>query len=378
MHDTILYIGLTQSVFAAIIIYLKTPLSISDKILGGWLIHIAYLLGFALFRRSFPDIPESSWVGDLNSLISFPPFIYLYTKYSVQEQKKFNINDLLHFLPVMLSIIILLIVADWPSQGFAFGYNLLNAKIWLRNILGAYLLLSLWVYLYRSYVLIADYRSRIVDLFSYESEKNNYFWLQVVIILFALNLNLTLVLGALNEYDMIHLKVGIINRLGLVLFVYAVSFWGFRQNQLLVTQKIESIEKGGLDEKVNKKDSYRKTGLKDENVDAYLDNLIATMSKTEIWKNPEISVGDLSNETKIPKHYITQLLNEKLEKNFYTFVNEYRTEGAMTMLRSADFDHWSIIAIAFECGFNSKSAFNNFFKKHTGMTPSAYKKQTNL
>ena len=370
MHDTILYIGLTQAVFAAIIIYLKTPLSISDKILGGWLLHIAFLLGFSLFRLSFPNISESSWVGDLNSLISFPPFIYLYTKYSVQEQKNFHTKDLLHFLPVLLSILILLIVADWPSRGFAFAYNLLNTKFWLRNILGIYLLVSLWVYLYRSFVLINSYRTKLVDLFSYESEKNNYFWLQVIIILFAITLNLTIGLGALNERGVIELNVSIITRVGLVLFVYAVSFWGFRQNQLLVSQ-MNQVE----DKQESKRDSYKKTGLKEENVDPLLEQLIATMDDTEIWKNPELSVADLSNETKIPKHYITQLLNEKLEKNFYSFVNEYRTEGSMKILRDEKYNHWSIIAIAFECGFNSKSAFNNFFKKYTGTTPSAYKRQ---
>lgn len=372
MHDTILYIGLTQAVFAAVIIYLKTPLSISDKILGGWLIHIVYLLGFALFKRSFPDIPETSWVGDLNSLISFPPFIFLYTKYSVQEHKVFNLKDLLHFLPVLLSVIALLLVADWPAQGFAFGYKQLNAKLWLRNVLGVYLLISLWVYLYRSYVLVADYRSKLVDLFSYASEKNNFIWLQVVIVLFAINLNVTGGLGALNEFGVIHFNVGVVNRLGLVLFVYAVSFWGFRQNQLLVSQVL-SGEKKELD--TTKRGSYQKTGLKEEHVDPLLKQLISAMDETEIWKNPELSVADLSNETKIPKHYITQLLNEKLERNFYTFVNGYRTEGAMKMLKDEKYKNWSIIAIAFECGFNSKSAFNNYFKKHTGTTPSAYKKQ---
>lgn len=371
MHDTILYIGLTQAVFAAIIIFMKTPLSISDKILGGWLIHIVYLLGFVLFKRSFPDVPEKSWVGDLNSLISFPPFIFLYTKYSMQKHKVFNVKDLLHFLPVLLSVIALLLVADWPAQGFAFGYKQLNAKLWLRNVLGIYLLLSLWVYLYRSFILVGEYRIKMVDLFSYASEKNNFIWLQVVIILFAINLNITGGLGALNEYGIIHVNVGMVTRLGIVLFVYAVSFWGFRQNQLLVSQVIED-EKN--EASLPKQESYKKTGLKKEDVDPLLTQLIAAMDKTEIWKNPELSVADLSNETKIPKHYITQLLNEKLEKNFYTFVNEYRTEGAMKMLRDNSFDNWSIIAIAFECGFNSKSAFNNFFKKHTGTTPSTYKK----
>lgn len=367
MIDTILYLGLTQSIFAGVTIGFKTPKSITDKILVGWLIHIAFIFSFSLYRSSFLGIPGNSWVGDLNALISFPPFIYLYAKYSVQEVKAFEMKDLWHFFPALLSIIILMFVADWPSKGFAFGYQLLNTKVWFRNVLGIYLIFSLWIYLYRSYILVKDYRRRIVDLFSYHSEKNNYIWLQVVIVTFAVMLNLTIVFGALNEHSILQIDVNAITKSGIVLFVYAVSFWGYRQNQLIIQQK-------DVKSKAPKESSYSKTGLKKDDIQLGLEKLIKAMEETEIWKNSELSVADLSYETKLPKHYITQLLNDNLKKNFYTFVNEYRCQRAMQMLRSEEYSNWTILGISFECGFNSKSAFNSFFKKHTGTTPSAYQK----
>jgi AraC-like DNA-binding protein len=74
------------------------------------------------------------------------------------------------------------------------------------------------------------------------------------------------------------------------------------------------------------------------------------------------------------RHHLTQLLNEKLEKNFYSFINEYRIGEAIDRLNDPALQV-NILSLAFDCGFNSKSSFNNYFKKITGSTPTAYRKQ---
>ena len=75
------------------------------------------------------------------------------------------------------------------------------------------------------------------------------------------------------------------------------------------------------------------------------------------------------------KHELTDLLNVHIEKNFFSFVNEFRLNAVIRRLENPDFDHLTIIAIANDCGFNSKSTFNSLFKQHTGHTPSDYKKK---
>jgi len=64
-----------------------------------------------------------------------------------------------------------------------------------------------------------------------------------------------------------------------------------------------------------------------------------------------------------------------MKKNFYTFINEYRVEEVKKRLVDHQYDHLTFLAIAYECGFNSKSSFNFIFKKSTGMTPSEFKKK---
>ena len=76
----------------------------------------------------------------------------------------------------------------------------------------------------------------------------------------------------------------------------------------------------------------------------------------------------------VPQHHLSQILNEKLNQNFFDFVNNYRIQEAKKLLVSPDGGLLTILAIAEEVGFNSKSAFNNAFKKVTNTTPSEFRK----
>ena len=94
-------------------------------------------------------------------------------------------------------------------------------------------------------------------------------------------------------------------------------------------------------------------------------------------KNPyldvDLSIHDVSDELEIPRHYLTQVINGMLGKNFYTFINEYRIEEVKKLLTDEAYSKFTLTSIAFEAGFNSKSSFNSVFKTATGMTPSQFK-----
>ena len=79
----------------------------------------------------------------------------------------------------------------------------------------------------------------------------------------------------------------------------------------------------------------------------------------------------------ISSHHLSQILNERIRQNFFDFVNSYRIEEAKRKLVEPATKHYSILGIAEEVGFNSKSAFNNAFKKHTNMTPTEFKNAAN-
>jgi AraC-like DNA-binding protein len=118
---------------------------------------------------------------------------------------------------------------------------------------------------------------------------------------------------------------------------------------------------------------YLKSALDETMMDEYEAKLKKYMQQSKVYLDTELSLDDLAHKIKIPKHHITQLLNDRVHKNFYSFINEYRIEEAMQKLRDPEVDV-NMLSLAFDCGFNSKSSFNSYFKKITGVTPSAYRK----
>jgi AraC-like DNA-binding protein len=90
--------------------------------------------------------------------------------------------------------------------------------------------------------------------------------------------------------------------------------------------------------------------------------------------NENLTLGELANNLEILPNNLSRLINEEFGKNFHEFVNAYRIDEVKKSLADPKFAHYSLLGIAFECGFNSKSTFNSVFKQLTGKTPSAYRK----
>jgi AraC-like DNA-binding protein len=119
---------------------------------------------------------------------------------------------------------------------------------------------------------------------------------------------------------------------------------------------------------------YERSGMDANMMNDYEAALAAFMQKSRIYLDPDLSLEVLATRMKMSRHHLTQLLNERVEKNFYTFINEYRIGEAIDRLNDPSLQV-NILSLAFDCGFNSKSSFNNYFKKITGTTPTAHRKQ---
>jgi AraC-like DNA-binding protein len=104
---------------------------------------------------------------------------------------------------------------------------------------------------------------------------------------------------------------------------------------------------------------------------AQLYDLIA---KEELYLDSELNLGKLAKKLDLSSHQLSYVINNGFNQNFYGFINKYRVEKAKKLLADKELDKFSIIGIAFESGFNSKTSFNTTFKKITGKTPSEFKK----
>lgn len=98
------------------------------------------------------------------------------------------------------------------------------------------------------------------------------------------------------------------------------------------------------------------------------------MKTKKPYLNPELSLEMLAADVNLSAGYVSQIINKKEKSNFYDFINHYRVEEAKELLASTRFNHYSLLAIGQEAGFNSKTTFNTSFKRHAGVTPSQFKK----
>lgn len=118
---------------------------------------------------------------------------------------------------------------------------------------------------------------------------------------------------------------------------------------------------------------YKKTKLDLLKTEEYKQQLVNLLENEKIFQDETISLQSLAKKLSIPSYLLSQIINEKFHKNFYDLVNSYRIEEAKKRLLECGENELTILEIAFEVGFNSKSAFNRAFKKYTKMNPTAFK-----
>ncbi len=103
--------------------------------------------------------------------------------------------------------------------------------------------------------------------------------------------------------------------------------------------------------------------------------LKSKMETEEYYLDPELTLQSLANELGIPANTISQTINDGLNKSFSDFVNEYRIDSVIQKFKNTMYDNVTILGMAYDSGFNSKTTFNRTFKKMTGTTPAAYKEK---
>ncbi|MCK5281030.1 MAG: helix-turn-helix transcriptional regulator, partial [Cyclobacteriaceae bacterium] len=119
---------------------------------------------------------------------------------------------------------------------------------------------------------------------------------------------------------------------------------------------------------------YKNSGLKKADSERYLKELFNYMENEKPYLNNRLGLKDVAEYLNISVHHLSQVINEQLDKNFFDFVNDYRVTEVKSLLRDPKYKQFTLLAIAYDCGFNSKSSFNSVFKKITGLTPSSYVK----
>lgn len=371
MEQSVLYIGAVQSLFAGIVIASKRPQLIADRYLAAWLFIIAFEMILALVKVNFLNyLPYQ--LPFLVVPFVYGPLLFLYVSTLISEDPKFRPWDLLHFLPFLILFIIAFFFKDIKGQenpSVPFPDD--NPSWFARSMYNILIFTSITVYTFLVLVLFMKHRKRIKEQFSFKSGRITLSWLFFITLTIYFSYFLSFVVSGINIFVIkVPFDPRVFTYIGLTLFSFAFSFYGYRQAgiynrypegfpSMLSTQSEDPVK-------------YAKSGLSDATLAALVRKLDESMEKDKLYLQPELSLADVAKHLKVSRHHLTQALNIRLGKNFYTYINEYRVKTVITNLKNPENKNFTVLAIALDSGFNSKSTFNSVFKKITGFTPSDF------
>ncbi|MCW4467628.1 AraC family transcriptional regulator [Flavobacterium sp. MFBS3-15] len=119
---------------------------------------------------------------------------------------------------------------------------------------------------------------------------------------------------------------------------------------------------------------YKTSSLSKSKAEVYKSEFLKLMDEQKLFTNSNITVDQVAQKMGIPRQYLSEVLNVYLKSNFQDYMNKCRAEEFVECLKDDKFTNYSIMGIANEVGFKSKSSFNTTFKKIYGVTPSEFKK----
>jgi AraC-like DNA-binding protein len=358
----IFIIGVAQAFFIEIILLNKKKKSLSDKILAAWIFIIGlhlllYHLDFIQFYNQYPHI-----LGLEAPLpLVHGPFMLMYVISLTSKEQRIRRLLLLHFIPALAFYLFMLPKLLLPADEklyFAFEVMPANPPLYwvvfsfLVNISGpVYIIWSLWL-------LRKHYRA-IRDSFSYVDEINLK-WLRNIIIGMGLIWFAVIISNAIDEEtgsNIVFIAVSV--------FIFLIGYYGTRQGIVFSDRKLVDLESV-------KEEKYKKSTLDNDRIQTIVDQLLNYMDEGKPYLESKITLPQLAEKLNTNSNYLSQAINEKLKMNFYDFINKYRVEEFKERLKSRNAANFTLFGHASDCGFSSKSSFNEVFKKITGITPSQY------
>jgi AraC-like DNA-binding protein len=291
------------------------------------------------------------------------PLIYFYVKKSTFNEVKIDKRFFAHLLPFIVLFFFMSIYYFMNGQTIkndiiSKGYTkALPAIKYIQIIVYSHFV----VYSTLAIRLVAVYRNYLRENYS-----EIYFtflkWLQLLlggfIVIWVLNI-LQILLGFTGKHSEILFSF---TTIGIFAFANLIVVAAIRFPEIF-HYKIPIV-----------KQKYEKTMLSENEKQEYVEKLKKLMISEKLFLSSTLSLSDISQKLRVQNHISSQIINSGFGKNFYDFVNIYRVEKCKKLIEEDSCRTKTLLEIAYECGFNSKSVFNDSFKKHTGITPSSYRK----
>jgi AraC-like DNA-binding protein len=348
---------------------------VSNILLGSFFLCICLNLVdvFLLMTKVYYSNTSFALWGSCLPLL-FGPILFLYTQSVLYKDFSFSGKKMKHFLPFI--IFFTLTELTYLLQPRNIRENILNNIVDSRLPRAAYLVsllifMQFLFYVFASLRLIGKYKKAASENFS-NSRYINVSWLYSTMVFFMLIMFLSTVNGLLSltfwaKYYFLALNLIVF---AVLMFINQVLlkalrrpyFFSFSENSDNIDSLPIALRSGS-------------SGPESAEKEKILQQILQYMRDRKPWLEPELTLDQLAAQLSIRPKILSQLINEKLQQNFFDFINRYRIEEAGRLLINPVDKKITILEVLYEVGFNSKSSFNTLFKKYTGLTPSEFKKK---
>lgn len=355
----------------------------SNKLLGYYFL----FLTITLACKYTIDL-DSDWT--LTAILVSPfltflaPLVYRYIHFLANEniQRSAKFNNWLHFfvpgffLFVNIGFLVSYLIFQEESPFVQYFLNLfewMNITAFPYIGFGQVLIYSIWGVIY-----LRNYKAELGNYSSFK-EGLELKWLNTFAISFV---------SAAFIFGVSKLSGGFVSLFYPAVLVHILysGFYVIKRNFTLYKVSLEAEfrtkkEEKQIEDKVKKElddEKYKGSSLKDDDrIKSIKNEVLDLMINHKAYLDPSLTVFKVGKELQVNSKYVSQVINQEFNKNFISFVNEYRVKEVQEMMTEAMYENLTLEGMALKAGFKSKSSFNIAFKKEVGLTPSQYRKQLN-
>lgn len=373
-------IGVAQAIVLSIAMLGKVNETNSTR---KWLIALCILLAISLTEGAI-DIAElelqyihfTILVLPINGL--FLPLYYAYISDMVGYKP--NATFCLHFIPSLLIFLMMMPIITLDSESLI---GLLNGTLQVKyfdNWIPITLFLLVMViiiqgiyYIPACFRFLSGYKALISEKLSF-NERISLAWLKVMTISLSIVWCILIIILLTGELFANYLLI--ILHVTTALLIIGLNIFGLQQENIFKQLGIDvkKLTSSLMNTSTPEKNKYQRSSLDKALAEKLCQSTLTFMQNERPFLDNELSLSSLAKSLDLPTHYLSQIINQIEKQNFFEFINGYRVQFAKELLLNSDD---TVLKIAMDSGFNSKTTFYKVFKKDTSMSPSQYRQQNN-
>ena len=359
--DVILFLGVSQGIFLAITLRLIDNRNKAANDVLSITIGIAVIM---LFGRVMAYRIEALWVNYVAGIVDvtiflFGPLIYCYIRRLLfQETPVFKLS-FWHYLIACIHIFITIGVYLAPENVMAFikEIRFLPYFWFFAELIG---IISFIGYTIASIRLFKKHKKVMEHQISYVLVIRRYIrYVLVTVILFTVLWFISFISGIFKFSEISTVLNYPLVWVSSPLFIYVIGYYSLRQPEIFRMPLHPKIKE-------------EKARLKPDEIQRLQKRLKFFIQEEEIYKTPDLSLKGLAEKLNTTSNNLSWLLNQVYQKSFYDYINTYRVQDIIECIDQGLHLKQTLLAIALDAGFNSKSTFNKAFKQVTSQTPSEY------